>query len=126
MCERKPERRPVAARQPRDEVRPLRHAREELGLDAVRREVVAEQLGRARLVAGRVDRVQPDQLPGAARLTSSRSVTGWLLLLRERGQLVPDLPELREEDLVDQPAEHLDRRALRADDASPITRATTL
>ena len=31
-------------------------------------------------------------------------------------QLVAELPELREEALVDQPAEHLDRRALRADD----------
>src|SRR5690349_19576519 len=30
-------------------------------------------------------------------------------------QLVPDVPELREERVVDQPAHHLDRRALRAD-----------
>ena len=55
------ERRPVAARQPRDEVRPLRHLGVQRRLDAVPGQVVAQQLGRARLVPGRIDRVQADQ-----------------------------------------------------------------
>ena len=37
-------------------------------------------------------------------------------LLRQRRELVAHPPELREEHVVDQPAEHLDGRALRADD----------
>ena len=56
--------RPVAApRNPRDEVRPLGHARVQLALDPERLEVVAQQLGRLGLVPRRVDRVQPDELP---------------------------------------------------------------
>ena len=63
MCERKQEPRPVAAsRDARDEARPLGHARVELALDAERLQVVAQQLGRDRLVAGRIDGVQADQL----------------------------------------------------------------
>jgi hypothetical protein len=55
------ERRAVAARDARDEVRALGHLRDQLALDAVRLEVVAQQLGRARLVARRVRRVDADQ-----------------------------------------------------------------
>ena len=56
------QRRPVARPpDPRDEVRPLGHARVELALDAERLEVRAQELGRLRLVAGRVDGVQADQ-----------------------------------------------------------------
>ena len=47
---------------PRDEVRPLGHARVQLGGDAVVAEVVAEQPGRRGLVARRIDRVEADQL----------------------------------------------------------------
>src|SRR5689334_12257388 len=55
--------RPTAAPgQPRDEVRALGGACLELALDAVPCEVVAQQLGRLRLVPGRVDRVEPDEL----------------------------------------------------------------
>ena len=50
------------AGQARDEVRPLGHLRVELTRDAALREVVAQQLGRGRLVAGRIDGVDPDQL----------------------------------------------------------------
>ena len=56
------ERRPVAALEARDEVRSLRRARIQLDLDAVRLEVVAQELRRDRLVSGRVDRVQPQEL----------------------------------------------------------------
>ena len=56
------ERRPVAALEARDEVGPLRRARIELDLDAVRLEVVAQELRRDRLVPRRVDRVQPQEL----------------------------------------------------------------
>ena len=55
------QRRPVAARDPRDEVRALGHLRDQLALDAVRLEVVAQELGRSGLVAGRVRRVDADQ-----------------------------------------------------------------
>ena len=55
------ERRPVAPLDPRDEVRPLGHARVELGLDSVAREVVAQELGRMRLVSRRVDGVEPEE-----------------------------------------------------------------
>ena len=52
---------------PRPGIRATRFARSgvlrvELALDAVRGEVVAQELGRQRLVSGRVDRVEPDQL----------------------------------------------------------------
>ena len=57
------EARPVSAPgNARDEVRPLRDLRVQLALDAVLGEVVAQQLGRLRLVPRRVDRVEPDQL----------------------------------------------------------------
>ena len=59
--EREP--RPVAAAgNSRDEVRPLRDLGVELAGDPVLLEVVAEQLCRAGLVPGRVDRVEADQL----------------------------------------------------------------
>ncbi len=55
--------RPAAAsRQARDEVRALRDLRVDLAANAVVAEIVAQQLGRLRLVAGRIDRVEPDQL----------------------------------------------------------------
>ena len=55
--------RPVAApTDPRHEVRPLRHARVQLALDAERLQVAAQQIGRRGLVPGRVDRVEADQL----------------------------------------------------------------
>ena len=53
----------AAPRQPRDEIRALGHLRVELALDAVLGEVVAQQLRRDRLVAGRVDGVELNQLP---------------------------------------------------------------
>jgi hypothetical protein len=57
------ERRPIAApADPRDEVGALGSARVERALDAGRLEVVAQQLGGERLVAGRIRRVEPDQL----------------------------------------------------------------
>jgi hypothetical protein len=52
----------TASRQASDQVRALRDARVELALDTALREVVAQELGRGRLVTGRVDRVEPDQL----------------------------------------------------------------
>ena len=54
--------RPVATGQARDEVGAIRRPREELARNAVPGEVVAEQLRGPRLVAGRVDRVEPDEL----------------------------------------------------------------
>ena len=58
------ERRAAAgAAQARDEVRPLGHLRVQLALDARVLEEVAEQLRRRGLVAGRVRRVDADQLP---------------------------------------------------------------
>ena len=66
------EARAVAALQPRDEVRALGRLRDEPALHAVPREVALERLGRARLVAGRIDCVEADQL------------------LQERGHLVPE------------------------------------
>src|SRR5439155_7950857 len=55
--------RPAApAGQARDEVRPLGHLRVELSRDTALREVVAQQLRRGRLVAGRIDGVDADQL----------------------------------------------------------------
>ena len=65
------QRRPVPALDPGDEICPLRHSRVELGLDPVRPEVVAQQLGRLGLVPRRVDRVEPEER------------------LEERGDLVP-------------------------------------
>ena len=56
------ERRPVAARQPRDEIEPVGRAADELARDAVPLEVVAQQLGRDRLVPRRVDGVHAEQL----------------------------------------------------------------
>jgi hypothetical protein len=56
------ETRPVPAWEPRDEVRPLGRPRVQLRLDAVLGQVVAEELGGERLVPGRVDGVQPQQL----------------------------------------------------------------
>ena len=46
-------------------------------------------------------------------MTSSRSES--VLLVGERGQLIPRPPQLRIEALLDQPAEELDGCALRAD-----------
>ena len=65
--------RPVAARQARDEIRALGRARIELGLDAVRREVVAQHLGCERLVPRRVDGVQAEEpLQELDRLVAER------------------------------------------------------
>jgi hypothetical protein len=113
VCERKQSEGPSPPLSPGDEVRPLRHARVELDLDAVRLQVVAQQLGRDRLVPGRVDGVQAEQL---LQQPDGFVAQGHCWLLREGRELVADAPELREEDVLDQPAEHLDRRALRADD----------
>ena len=52
----------AGAGDPRDEVRPLRHLRVQLGLDPVVAEVLAQELRRARLVPGRVDGLDADQL----------------------------------------------------------------
>src|SRR5262249_41036688 len=52
----------AAAANPSDEVRALRHARVELTRNAVVAEVVAKQLCRLRLVAGRVRGVETDEL----------------------------------------------------------------
>jgi len=54
-------RRAVTAANPGHEVRALRHLRDQLAGDAARLEVVAQQLGRDRFVAGRVRRVDADQ-----------------------------------------------------------------
>ena len=56
------EARAVASGKPRDEVRPVGGLRDELARDAVASQVRGEELGRTRLVAGRVDRVEPQQL----------------------------------------------------------------
>src|SRR5207249_1630274 len=50
----------AAAGDPRDEVRPLGHLRVELADDSARLEVLAQELRGRRLVAGRVDGVEPD------------------------------------------------------------------
>ena len=55
------ERRAVPARDPRDEIRTLRRPRDQLALDAVGGEVVAQELRRRGLVAGRIRRVDADQ-----------------------------------------------------------------
>ena len=75
VCERKQRLGPSPPAQPRDEVRALGRARVELDLDAVRREVLAQQLRGERLVAGRVDGVQPQQpLQQVDRLVAERDV----------------------------------------------------
>jgi len=56
------ERRPAAAGQARDDVRPLGHPREELVLDSRALEIGAQELGGNRLVAGRVDSVGAQEL----------------------------------------------------------------
>jgi hypothetical protein len=56
------ERGAVAAGNPGDKVGALGLPRDPAGLDAVAREVVAEDGGRPALVAGRVDRVGANQL----------------------------------------------------------------
>ncbi len=55
------ERGAVPTRDPRDEIRTLRRPRDQLALDAVGGEVVAQELRRRGLVAGRVRRVDADQ-----------------------------------------------------------------
>ena len=57
----KGQRRTVAALQSSDEVEPIGRAADELAGNVARREIVAQQLRRTRLVAGRIDRVQPQQ-----------------------------------------------------------------
>jgi hypothetical protein len=59
----------------RDEVRTLGRTSKEVALDARRLEVVAQQLCGERLVAGRVRRVEPDQL-----LQEGRDLGGQRLL----------------------------------------------
>src|SRR5262249_46881179 len=55
--------RPVASTgNPRHEIRPPRNACVQPAFDTERLQVVAEKLGRRGLVAGRVDRVEADQL----------------------------------------------------------------
>ena len=51
----------AAPRYARDEVRPLGHPRVRVATRAVRLEVLAQELGRGRLVSGRVSRVHLDQ-----------------------------------------------------------------
>jgi hypothetical protein len=63
MREQRERRAAACASQPRDEVRPLGHLRVQLALDARVLQEVAEQLRRRGLVAGRVRRVDADQLP---------------------------------------------------------------
>jgi hypothetical protein len=90
------ERRAVAAGQPCDEVRPLGRPREQLGLDAVRCEVVAQALGRDRLVARRVDRVQLQQLlqRRTGKLSIQRQGKSQLLIQRvsKRGLWLAIMP----------------------------------
>jgi len=52
----------AGSRNPSDEVRAFRRLRVELARDPVCLEVLAQQLRRSRLVAGRIDSVEPDQL----------------------------------------------------------------
>ena len=112
VWERKQSEGPSPPLDPGDEVRPLGNAGVQLDLDAVRLQIVAQQLCGDRLVAGRVDGVQAQQL--------LQQPDGFLLQAHwscEQGrELVADAPQLREEDVLDQPAEHLHGRALRADD----------
>ncbi len=77
------ERRAAAARNPRDEVRPLRHLRKELAFDSCVLEVRAEKLGGERLVPRRVDRV------GAQKPLQE---LGRLVTHRDRGHRVSILP----------------------------------
>ena len=56
-----------SARDPRDEVRPVGNLGEQLAPHAVVLEVRAQELGRARLVPGRVDRVERGSARGGAR-----------------------------------------------------------
>ena len=74
----------AAAGDPRDEIRPLRHPGVELARDAVRLEVAAQMLGGARLVPGRVDRVEPDQLLQEVVTSSRTSVSVPEILLASR------------------------------------------
>jgi hypothetical protein len=53
---------PAAAGNPCDEVRALGHLRVELAGDAALLQVIAKELGRERLVAGRIDGVEANQL----------------------------------------------------------------
>ena len=61
VCPRKRSDGPSPPGDPGHEVRALGHLRDQLALDAVRLEVVAQELRRRRLVAGRVRRVDADQ-----------------------------------------------------------------
>ena len=74
------ERRTVATLDPGHEIRTVRLSREELAFDAVLREVVAEQLGGARLVSGRVDGVDSEErLQERCDLVPSRHPAGSIL-----------------------------------------------
>ena len=72
-------------------------------------------VGRPRLVPGRVDGVEAQELLEELRHLLAERHTGFGL--RPGRELVPDVPELGEDDRLHEPAEHLDRRPLRADDA---------
>ena len=97
------QRRPVAAaRDPRDEVRALGHARVQLALDAVRLEVVAQQLG------GRASRCRADSScrsgcsrPSRSTTSSRRAVsTTGRSILRAVGDLFSDAAERRAGELA--------------------------
>src|SRR6185503_5166392 len=112
----------VASLEPRHHVRPVGCLREAARRDAVPRQVALQRLRGARLVARRVDGVEPDKLLqelGDLLAEGHRPSNHLGLGLRPRRQLVPDLPELREEHGLHEPAEHLDGRSLRPDDAVP-------
>ena len=82
----------------------------QLELDARVLEIGLQQLRRARLVPRRVDGVDPDELP--QELDDGGQSDSFAYAVRR----VPDLAQLGEEPLLHEPAEHLDRRPLRADD----------
>ena len=118
MCERNASVGPSPPRRRATTFGPLRLARVELDLDPVPREVVAEHLGGADLVPRRVDRLSADQrLQQRRDLIAEARHSRRRFCLGQRRQLVADLPELGIGRLRHEPAEQLDRRPLRPDDA---------
>ena len=72
------QRRAVAAREPGNEVEPVGGAADELAGNPAPLQVVAQQLGGDRLVAGRVDGVEPEQLLEERRhLLAERHASAW-------------------------------------------------
>src|SRR3954452_21005526 len=60
----------------------------------------------------------PPKLPQPSARRGQLIAGGSLLRLGQRGEPIPQLPQVLEVPQVHQPPEHLDRRALRADDGT--------